>query len=73
MTGSGPRGALDFASREGPHTARPRDGRGGRGPRGCSFRGDGVGGPKGGGAGREAGDRRRGHRATPGQIAGGVP
>jgi hypothetical protein len=33
-TASGPRGALDFASREGPHAARPRDGRGGRGLRG---------------------------------------
>ena len=47
-----------------------RNGRGGRGPRGGSFRGDGVGGPKGGGAGREAGNRRRGHRTTPGLSLG---
>jgi hypothetical protein len=47
-----------------------RNGRGGRGPRGGSFRGDGVGGPKGGGGQGEAGDRRRGHRTTPGLSLG---
>jgi hypothetical protein len=48
----------------------PLLGRGGRGPRCGSFRWGGVGVPKGGGAGDEAGDRRQGQRATPGLSLG---